>query len=52
MIAAMTENPLLSEGELAVFAEEGLVLLDRPLTWEIIACLLDKLIESGAAETP
>ena len=36
----MSEVPVLSEEELAAFAAEGLVLLDRPLTWEIIGELL------------
>lgn len=36
----MSEVPVLSEEELAAFTTEGLVLLDRPLTWEIIGELL------------
>lgn len=36
----MNEVPVLSEEELAAFANEGLLLLDRPLTWEIIGELL------------
>lgn len=36
----MNEAPVLSEEERTAFATEGLVLLDRPLTWEIIGELL------------
>ena len=47
MIAAMTDFPLLSQRELAAFVEEGFVVLDRPLTWEILGRLLDTLSEDA-----
>jgi hypothetical protein len=34
---------VLSEEELAAFAAEGLILLDRPLTWQLIGELLAAL---------
>jgi hypothetical protein len=43
----MSEAPILSHGELEAFVAEGLVILDRPLTWEIIGELLAAL-EPGA----
>lgn len=36
----MNEMSVLSAEELRAFATEGLLLLDRPLTWEIIGELL------------
>lgn len=39
----MNELPVLSEEELAAFAADGLLLLDRPLTWEIVGELLATL---------
>ena len=39
----MNEAPVLSESELEVFVAEGLVILDRPLTWEIVGELLATL---------
>ena len=39
----MNVAPVLSGEELAAFADEGLLLLDRPLTWEIVGELLAAL---------
>ncbi len=39
----MNEMSVLSGEELTAFATEGLLLLDRPLTWEIIGELLAAL---------
>ncbi|MBI2503540.1 MAG: hypothetical protein HYW07_09965 [Candidatus Latescibacteria bacterium] len=48
----MTEEPVLSEGELAAFVSAGFVVLGRPLTWEIIGELLAALpsTEEGDSE--
>lgn len=43
------EAPVLSEGELEAFVAEGLVILDRPLTWEIVGELLAALPPSAQA---
>jgi hypothetical protein len=39
----MSEFELLREGELEAFVAEGVVVLDRPLTWEMVGQLLDAL---------
>lgn len=42
----MNEAPVLSEGELERFVGEGLLILNRPLTWEIVGELLAALSPS------
>ena len=43
----MSEATLLRQGELEAFVAEGVVILDRPLTWEMVGELLAAL-EPGA----
>ncbi len=47
----MSETPALDKNEIEAFVAEGLVIFDRPLTWEMVGELLAVLAPQGA-DTP